>query len=188
MDRNMKKRKILIFAIASIFMGCNSKPSKKSNPIDLNIKPDTLVVYQPIDLDTISNTKDSFIGNNSSSIEIKTYALNDSSIVFTDGLKKEVFHDYATKITIRESGEIIQTSTFNRTSFKDSLQEPFKSKSILKSVKFDFIRSNCHYFDFVLETPNDSSKLKGEFMLFYRTKKKGIFYYGINKTDALNFD
>ena len=59
---------------------------------------------------------------------------------------------------------------------KDTLNADFLKSAVIKTVEFDFVRSNTLYFNAVLENSLKAKEITGRFNLFYRTKKKGLIY------------
>lgn len=185
----MKKLLILII-LFSILSSCNQKKSEKTQsefttntelkiePKSESIKIDTTVVYWQTDFDTIRNIQQVKIGNEIHQLELKTYSLNDSSIVRINDLNKpiiykDIYHDYVTEIILKNENDIILKSKLNKTTFRDSLDGDFLKYSVLRGVEYDFIRSNRLYFKSHINVPDTDWSIGADFAIFYETEKKG---------------
>lgn len=188
-NRKMKKLLILILSF-SILSSCDQEKSENTQSefklkTELKVKPkpepikiDTTVVYWQTDFDTIRNKQEVKIGNEIHQLELKTYALNDSSIVRINDLNKpiiykDIYHDYVTEIILKKENDIILKSKVNKSTFKDSLDGDFLKYSVLRSVEYDFIRSNRLYFKSHINVPDTDWSIKADFAIFFKTDKKG---------------
>ncbi|NBG67153.1 DUF4738 domain-containing protein [Acidiluteibacter ferrifornacis] len=192
----MKQLLIIIFSL-SILSSCDQNKSKKTQSefkpeTELNTEPepelkklDTTVVYWPTDFDTIRKSQEVKIGNNIHKLELKTYSLNDSSIVRINDLNrpiiyKDIYHDNVTEIILKKGNDVILKSQVKQATFKDSLDSDFFKYSVLRSVEYNSIRSNRLYFKADIEVPNTDRAIGADFAIFYQTKEKGkIDYWNI---------
>jgi len=174
----MKKLLFLILAI-SLLTSCNDKKTEKTQ-VEIELKTelksekvDTTVVYWQTNFDTIKKTQEIYIGNDKHELELKTYSLNDSSIVKTSENYKEIYHDNVTEIIIKKGKELILKSLVKKSTFKDSLDGDFLKYSVLRSVEYDNIRSNRLYFKADIDVPDTDWAFGVDFAVFYQTDKKG---------------
>ncbi|XLS27925.1 DUF4738 domain-containing protein [Flavobacteriaceae bacterium M23B6Z8] len=192
----MKQLLILILAL-SILSSCDRQKSKKTqsefkSEMELIAEPkpelkklDTTVVYWQTEFDTIRKYQEVQIGNEIHRLELKTYSLNDSSIVRINDLNKpiiykDIYHDKVTEITLKKGNDVILKSQVKKATFKDSLDGDFLKYSVLRSVEFDFIRSNRLYFKADIDVPDTDWAIGADFAIFYQTEKKGeIDYWNI---------
>ncbi|MBR9831324.1 DUF4738 domain-containing protein [bacterium] len=146
---------------------------------------DTTVVYWPTDFDTIRKSQEVKIGNNIHKLELKTYSLNDSSIVRINDLNrpiiyKDIYHDNVTEIILKKGNDVILKSQVKQATFKDSLDSDFFKYSVLRSVEYNSIRSNRLYFKADIDVPNTDRAIEADFAIFYQTEEKGkIDYWNI---------
>jgi hypothetical protein len=187
----MKQLFILIITF-SILSSCGRKKSEK---IQFEFKPktelkietesrpkkiDTTVVYWQTDFDTIRKTQELRIGNGKHKLELKTYSLNDSSIVSINGNYKGIYHDYVSEITLTRLNDTILKRKLTKKAFKDSLNLEFYKLSILKGIEYVGIRSNRLYFKGEFNVPDTDWVIGNEFGIFYQTEKK-------HKIDSWNY-
>lgn len=182
----MKQLLILIITL-SILSSCNRKKSKKT-VAELNVetgtklnKIDTTVVYWQTDFDTISDSQEIMIGNSKHQLEIKSYSLNDSSIVNIKGNNKKIYHNYNFEIILKKQNDTILKSEFYKKNFKDSLNNEFYKRCILLGVEYEGIRSNRLFFTGGFFVPDTNWAFENEFSIFYQSEKK-------NQLDSWNYN
>ncbi|WP_159018040.1 DUF4738 domain-containing protein [Algibacter sp. L3A6] len=186
----MKQLLILIF-IFLILSGCDWKKNDKNQSefesttdfkIETELKAkDTTVVYWETGFDTIQNVQDIYIGNDKHRLEIKSYSLNDSSIVNINDNFKEIYHDCASQIILTNKKDTILKAILNKRIFKDSLNSEFYRRCVLSTVEYDGIRSNRLFFKGGLFVPDTDRVFGNEFAIFYRTEKK-------NQIESWNYE
>ncbi len=182
----MKQLLILIITF-SILSSCNQKKSENTQS-ELKVeterklkKIDTTVVYWQTDFDTISSSQKILIGDYEHQLEIKSYSLNDSSIVNINGSNKEIYHNYNFEIILKKQKDTILKSEFHKENFKDSLNNEFYKRCILLRVEYNGIRSNRLYFKGGFFVPDTDWGFGNEFAIFYQTDKK-------NQLDSWNYE
>ena len=183
----MKQLFILIITF-SILSSCGRKKSKKIQSkfkpkIETESRPkkiDTTVVYWQTDFDTIRKTQELRIGNEKFKLELKTYSLNDSSIVTVNGSYKGIYHDYISEIILTKLNDTILNRKLTKKKFKDSLNNEFYKLSVLTGIEYNGIRSNRLYFKGRFNVPDTDWVIGNEFGIFYQTEKK-------NKIDSWNY-
>ena len=165
---------------AKIAHGLNEEKSLQREDSDLNnIKIlDTIVGYWKTDFDTIIETQSFNLDNTKLAVEVKTFCLNDSSIIRTNQVNdstvyKDVYHDYVSDLTFKKGEKTLIHRTINKRSFRDSLAPEFFQYSVLRSVTNISIRSNRIYLTATLNVPDTAWLIETEFALFFRTNKKG---------------
>ena len=176
-NRTMKQLLILV-TILSILSSCNQKKSKKTQS-ELKVetetglkKIDTTVVYAQTDFDTISSSQKIMIGNYEHQLEIKSYSLNDSSIININRNNKDIYHNYNFEIILKRFKDTVLKSELHKVNFKDSLNKEFYKKCILLGIEYDGIRSNRLFFKGGFFVPNTDWEFGNEFAIFYQTEKK----------------
>ena len=181
----MKQLLILIITF-SILSSCDRKKSKNTQS-ELKVetetklkKNDTTVVYWQTDFDTISNSQEIMIGNSKHQLEIKSYSLNDSSIVNINGNNKEIYHNYNFEIILKKQKDTILKSELHKENFKDSLNNEFYKRCILLGIEYNGIRSNRLFFKGGLFVPDTDWGFENEFAIFYQTENK-------NQLDSWNY-
>ncbi|OBX21013.1 hypothetical protein A9996_18630 [Gelidibacter algens] len=134
----MKKLLILILTFSLCLLSCDRKKSEKTQSdfksktefkVEQKSEPkkmDTTVVYWQTDFDTIRTNQELKIGNEIHKLELKTYSLNDSSIVRINDINKpiiykDIYHDQITEIILKKDNDIILKSKVSKLTFKDSL-------------------------------------------------------------------
>jgi len=187
----MKQLFILIITF-SILTNCGRKKSEKiqsefKQKAKLKIetesrskKTDTTVVYWQTDFDTILKTQELRIGNQKLKLSLKTYSLNDSSIVSINGSYKGVYHNYISEIILTKLNDTILNRKLTKRKFKDSLNNKFYKLSVLTGIEYNGIRSNRLYFKGSFNVPDTDWVIGNEFGIFYQTEKK-------NKIDSWNY-
>lgn len=188
------KRPLILILTPLLLINCNRKQSENDKTkIETNVglvkKTDTAIVYWQTDFDTLPKTHEVNIENDIYLLELKTYSLNDSSIVRINDTNKpevykDIYHDRVTDIILKRGNTVILNSQVKTANFKDSLGGDFLKYSVLRDVKFDFIRSNRLYFKADIDVPDTDWAVGLDFAIFYRTDKKGrIDYWNVKEIE-----
>jgi len=189
------KHLLILIVIAALLLNCERKESaqakkeEETSSVELDNKIDTIVLYWQTDFDTIRQRHEINIENDQYELELKIYSLNDSSIVkMNDGGKseihKDIYHDMVTDIILKKGNALILKFQVNKTTFKDSLSGDFLKYSVLRNVKYKFVRSNRLFFKADIDVPDTDWSTELDFSIFYRTNKKGqIEYWNIKESD-----
>ena len=177
------KKLLTLILIISILSSCNQKKSSK-NQSELRSKPeseaemiseqneefdtiqsekqkDTVHNYWDLILDTISSKKEFKISDLKLTLKLKTYSLNDSSMVRNLAQKGErAYLDHSHKMVtdfklITDS--IIDTKRIDRTNFEKTLIPEFYSKCNLMKTEIDNIVGNIVYLNSSLSVPDTSN-------------------------------
>jgi len=184
------KQLLILILIFSFLSSCNDKKTKKT---ETDFKPktelktqmeqkaeilDTTVIYWQTDFDTIRENREVKIGNEIYHLELKTYSLNDSSIIKINDLNKpiiykDIYHDNEIEIVLKKENQAILKSLVKKSTFKDSLDGDFLKYSVLKFIDYDGIRSNRIYFKGFFNVPDTDWAIGNDFAIFYLTEKKG---------------
>lgn len=187
----MKQFFILIITF-SILSSCGRKKSEKiqsefKTKTELKIettsrpkKNDTTVVYWQTDFDTIQKNQELKFGNEKLKLELKTYSLNDSSIISVNGNYIGIYHDYVSEVILTRLNDTILNRKLTKKKFKDSLNNEFYKLSVLTGIEYNGIRSNKLYFKGQFNVPDTDWVIENEFVIFYQTKKK-------NKINSWNY-
>ncbi len=154
-------------------VSCSSKSENKL--VDSDAEESKPVVAKQTISDTTRTSFPVQIGNDKGTVKIvgmrtfKNEKLAGSDFVIS-------LNDIAnSSITKRIDKGILIDS--NETVFiKDTLNDDFLKSAVIKTIEFDFVRSNTLYFNAILENPLEAKEIFGRFNLFYRTKKKGLIY------------
>lgn len=189
------KQLLLLILTALLLLNCKQKESEQTktevetSSITVNNKIDTIVVYWETNFDTSRQHHEINIENDVYELELKTYSLNDSSIVKMNiggksEIHKDIYHDHLTDLILKKENNVILKSQINKTTFKDSLSGDFLKYSVLTNVKYESIRSNRLYFKADLDVPDTDWSTELDFAIFYRTNKKGqIEYWNVEESD-----
>jgi len=173
----MKQFLILVITF-SMLWSCGKEKSKKTEPelmpeAELTLKKaDTTIVYWQTDSDTIRKKLDIKIGNDKHELELKTYSLNDSTIISVNGNYKGIYHDYRSEILLTKDNDTILNRKLTKQVFKDSLNSEFYRLSVLTGIKYDGIRSNRLFFKGEFNVPDTDWVIANEFGIFYKTEHK----------------
>lgn len=177
----MKQLFVLIITM-SLISSCNQKKTNKvqsepksNSELKIESEPkkiDTTVVYWQTEFDTVQNVQEILIGNDIHRLEIKSYSLNDSSIVNINGLYKAIYHDNVSQIVLTKQTDTILITELNKRVFKDSLNSEFFRRCILSPIRYTGIRSNRLYFTGDFFVPDTDWAFGNEFAIFYQTEKK----------------
>ena len=179
-------RLLISVILVSTLFSCQNSTKKEVLKIEKQTVEslDTIINYWEIKTDTAIQIDTVRIGNDFYQLEIKTFSLNDSSIIRWNTLNKpttykDIYHSYATDLTLKKGKTIILKSKIDNETFKDSLDGDFLNHSILKEVSFDFVRSNRLYFKSKFNVPDTGWMFENQFAIFYKTNKKGqINFWG----------
>ncbi|MGB1042984.1 MAG: hypothetical protein ACPGU6_06290 [Tenacibaculum sp.] len=148
-------------------------------------KNDTINNYWAIILDTISSKKEFKISDLKHTLELKTYSLNDSSIVRNLAQNGEqAYLDHSHKMVTDFkllTDSIVDKKQIDRTNFEKSLIPEFYEKCNLLKTEIDSTKGNTVYLSSNLGIP-DTSNI---WTVWYSIKIKNdrIGNLEINKTD-----
>ena len=202
----MKKLLILILVL-SILSGCDKKKAKRTKSelkpkeelkietkselqeeiklIQSKKKRDTINNYWTLILDTISSKKEFKISELNFILELKTYSLNDSSIVrdlTQDG--NQVYLDHSHKMVTDfklRTDIIIDKKQIERTYFEKSLIPEFYAECNLYSTEIDSIAGNKIYLTSDLTVPDTDNQWRVWYTI--KVKNNRLGQLEIRKTD-----
>ncbi len=178
----MKQLLFLLF-IFSFFASCNqSKPDKTQSKLEhkkeletiqSKKKKDTINNYWAINLDTIISHQKFIIHSLKHTLELKTYSLNDSSIVRNLSQDKEqVYLDHSHKMVTDfklRTDTIIDKKQIDLTDFKKTLISEFYTKCNLFSTDIDSLSLDTIYLTSDLAIPDTDNQWR----VWYSVKIKG---------------
>lgn len=166
-------KKIVLLTFLVLLSSCDNL-NKQKKESDFNIKKeskvevkpekrkDTIYNYWALVLDTISDKKEFIISNKKHQFEIKTYSLNDSSIVRNlsqDG--ESVYLDHSHKMVSDFKlliDSIIINKKIDRTNFEKILDTDFYTECNLFSTEMDSIKGNVIYLNSDLAVPDTDNQ------------------------------
>jgi hypothetical protein len=173
----MRKLLIALFILSSL-CNCVQKKSEESQPEIVSktkqkseivavptIKTDTIKNYWALILDTISSKKEFKIDDFEHILKVKTYSLNDSSIVRNLSQNGEPAyldhsHKMVTDLELIRSAEVIDTKQIDRTDFEQALFPEFYAECNLFSTVIDSIIENKLYLATELAVPDTDNHWK----------------------------
>lgn len=139
-----------------------SEPKKELEVIESKKKEDTINNYWDVILDTISNKKEFKISDLKHILELKTYSLNDSSIVRNLAQNGEqAYLDHSHKIVTDFkllTDSIVDKKQVDRTDFEKSLIPEFYAECNLFSTEIDSIVGNNIYLTSDLAVPDTDNQ------------------------------
>ena len=161
----------MIFLIFSILSSCDRKKSNKiqselEQKTDLKtVKSkkdnDTINNYWDLILDTISSKKEFKISDYKHTLELKTYSLNDSSIVRNLAQTGEQpYLDHSHKMVTEFkllTDSTVDLKRIDRTDFKKSLIPEFYAECNLLTTEIDSISGNTVYLNSSLVVPDSDN-------------------------------
>ncbi|MBT0609199.1 hypothetical protein [Aequorivita echinoideorum] len=167
----MKKLLILVL-IFFILSSCDRKKSditqsdfEQISEIELvkkNKEIDTISNYWAIMLDTFSSKKDFYISDLKHTLELKTYSLNDSSIVRNlaqDGERGYLDHSHKMVTDFKLlSNSTVDKKQIDRTDFKEVLIPEFYANCNLFATEIDSIVNNNVYLTSDLVVPDTDNQ------------------------------
>ena len=162
-----------------------SEPIKEAENIQSKKKKDTIYNYWALILDTISSKKEFKISDLKHILEVKTYSLNDSSIVRNlSKTGEQAYLDHSHKMVTDFkllTDSIVDKKQIDRTNFEKSLIPEFYSECNLLTTEIDSTIGNTVYLNSSLGVP-DTSNI---WTVWYSIKIKNdrIGNLEINKTD-----
>src|SRR5690606_31275606 len=141
-----------------------SEPKKELETIQSKKKKDTINNYWALILDTISSKKEFKISDYKHTLELKTYSLNDSSIVRNlaqDGENPYLDHSHKMVTDFKLlTDSTVDLKRIDRTDFKKSLIPEFYAECNLYTTKIDSIRENTIYLNSSLAVPDSDNVWK----------------------------
>lgn len=162
-----------------------SEPIKESNNIHSKKKKDTIHNYWALILDTISSKKEFQILDLKHTLEIKTYSLNDSSIVRNLSQNGEqTYLDHSHKMVSDFkllTDSIVDKKQIERTNFENSLIPEFYAECNLLTTEIDSTSGNTVYLNSSLGVPDTGNIWKVWYSI--KIKNNRIGNLEINKTD-----
>ena len=162
-----------------------SEPKKELEAIQSKIKKNTINNYWALILDTISSKKEFKISDLKHTLVLKTYSLNDSSIVRNlaqDGEQAYLDHSHKMVTDFKLMiDSIVDKKQIDRTDFKKSLIPEFYAECNLLTTEIDSILGNNVYMNSSLGVPDTDNV----WTVWYSIKIKNnrIGNLEINKTD-----
>jgi len=139
-----------------------SEPKKKLETIQSKQKRDTINNYWALILDTIYSKKEFKISDFKHTLELKTYSLNDSSIVRNLARKGEqVYLDHSHKMVTDLkllTDSIVDKKQIERADFKKILIPEFLVECNLFSTEIDSISENTVYLTSDLAVPDTNNQ------------------------------
>ncbi|MFD1015696.1 hypothetical protein [Winogradskyella rapida] len=140
-------------------------------------KKDTINNYWALILDTISTNKEFKISELKYTLELKTYSLNDSSIVRNLAQNGEqAYLDHSHKMVtdfILLTDSIVDKKQIDRTDFKESLIPEFYAECNLFSTEIDSILGNTIYLTSDLNVPDTGNQWRVWYSIKVKDKKIG---------------
>tara|TARA_R110002111_G_scaffold1640_3_gene11086 strand:+ start:2261 stop:2806 length:546 start_codon:yes stop_codon:yes gene_type:complete len=150
-----------------MLLNCNQKktklktetqPKKELKTTQSKKKKDTINNYWALILDTISIKKEFKISDLKHTLELKTYSLNDSSIVRNLAQKGEpTYLDHSHKMVTDFKlliNSIVDKKQIDRTDFEKSLNPEFYAECNLSTTEIDSISGNLIYLNSSLAVPD----------------------------------
>ncbi|HHC78262.1 MAG TPA: hypothetical protein ENK46_00140 [Flavobacteriia bacterium] len=138
------------------------KPKTELEIVQSEKEKDTIYNYWALMLDTISDKKEFKISNLKHTLELKTYSLNDSSIVRNLAQKgQQAYLDYSHKMVTDFkllTDSIVDKKQIDRTDFKKSLISEFYAECNLFSTEIDSIVGNTVYLTSDLAVPDTDNQ------------------------------
>ncbi|MCR9183606.1 MAG: hypothetical protein NXH73_11830 [Flavobacteriaceae bacterium] len=138
-----------------------SEPKKELEIVQTKKEKDTINNYWALILDTISSKKEFKISDLKHTLELKTYSLNDSSIVRNLAQNGEQpYLDHSHKIVTDFkllTNSIVDKKQIDRTDFKKSLIPEFYAECNLLTTEIDSISKNTVYLNSSLGVPDSDN-------------------------------
>jgi hypothetical protein len=182
----MKESCLALCLISALlnFCKCGQPEHKDEDRIQNNSSKDVPEKkYSPIDMDTIETEIKLSMYNELYNLKIKKYCLNDSAIANklstpidrAERTKKvlNISHNYSVQIILMKDNKVVISKQVDKEIFKDSLNSKFYSAGVLKTVQYDFVRTNRLYFKATITIPQTDQNDELQFAIFYQTNKIG---------------
>ena len=148
-------------------------------------RKDTINNYWALILDTISSKKEFKISDLKYTLELKTYSLNDSSIVRNlaqDGENPYFDHSHKMVTDFKLlTDSIVDKKQIDRTDFRKALIPEFYAECNLYTTEIDSIRVNTIYLNSSLAVPDSDNVWKVWYSIKINNNKLGNL--NINETD-----
>ena len=160
------KRILILLLIISTLSSCNNIKQKKSitkfKVTENQVKQDTIYNYWELIFDTISNKRKVEISNLNQTLIIKTFSLNDNSIVRNLGQNgSQVYLDHSHKMVtdlMLFNDSISNKKRIDRTDFKESLFPEFYKECNLYTSEIDSLVGNTIYLKSDLAIPDSDNQ------------------------------
>ena len=154
-----------------------SKPKKELETIQSKKKKDTINNYWALILDTISSKKEFKISDLKHTLELKTYSLNDSSIVRNlaqNGEQPYLDHSHKMVTDFKLlTNSIVDKKQIDRADFKKSLIPEFYAECNLLTTEIDSILGNTVYLNSSLGVPDSDNIWAVWFSIKIKNNKLG---------------
>ena len=154
-----------------------SEPIKEAENIWLKKKKDTINNYWALILDTISSKKEFKISDLKHTLELKTYSLNDSSIVRNlsqNGEKLYLDHSHKMVTDFKLlTDSIVDKKQIDRTDFEKSLIPKFYTECNLFSTEIDSIVGNNIYLTSDLAVPDTDNQWRVWYLIKINNNRLG---------------
>ena len=163
----------IIILLLTLVVSCKHKTENKL--IDSVSKGQEIDNPNKIINDSVNSSFPVQIGNDKGSVTIVGYRKYEDNKLTTSSFiisLVDIAHISLSKKIVK-SVLIDQNKTIM---LKDTLNYDYLNSAIIKTIEFDFVRSNTLYFKAILENPIEGKEIIGRFNLFYRAKKKGKIY------------
>jgi hypothetical protein len=154
-----------------------SEPKKELETIQSKNKKDTINNYWALILDTISSKKEFKISDLKYTLELKTYSLNDSSIVRNLAQEGErAYLDHSHKMVTDFKlliDSIVDKKQIDRTDFEKTLIPEFYAECNLFSTEIDSISGNTIYLTSDLAVPDTDNQWRAWYSIKIKDNKIG---------------
>ncbi|CAM1361728.1 conserved hypothetical protein [Tenacibaculum litopenaei] len=154
-----------------------SEPIKEAENIWSKKKKDTINNYWALILDTISSKKEFKISDLKHTLELKTYSLNDSSIVRNlsqNGEKLYLDHSHKMVTDFKLlTDSIVDKKQIDRTDFEKSLIPEFYTECNLFSTEIDSIVGNNIYLTSDLAVPDTDNQWRVWYLIKINNNRLG---------------
>ena len=152
-----------------------SEPIKEAENTQSKKKKDTINNYWALILDTISSKKEFKISDLRHTLEVKTYSLNDSSIVRNlsqNGGQAYLDHSHKMVTDFKLlTDSIVDKKQIDRTDFEKSLFPEFYAECNLFSTEIDSIVGNSIYLNSDLAVPDSDNQWRAWYSIKINNKR-----------------
>lgn len=136
--------------------------------------------YRPLDTDTLVSEKEISLNNQSYSLKIIRYCLNDSAVVNqvwrnvnTAPNEFDISHNYSERISLTKGNDLIFYKEIFKDAFKDRMDTDDYLRKLLFDIQYNFEKANRLYFTATFVDPDTNRIEEIGFALLHSTEKTG---------------
>lgn len=181
--------RLLFISFLVLFFSCSNRGKKNTKIDDLKRFSTMEKMYSPIDTSEIYIEKDLLLNNNSYSIDIVKYCVNDSEVInektgwLTDTSKNllEISSNYIYEITVFKDKEVLFFKIIYKDQFRSFIDDEYYDRVMLKNIVYERSSDNSIFFNLKIGIPNSDKEYELGFTFNYLDDQSNQLKYWILK-------